>query len=948
MSNEELEKNNETELDPAPEATESDMPSVSEESVTPEDRTEPTEEQTEQSDAPKASAKKGGKNGGKLCKLIYYPVLALAALIMLVFSIIDGVFGYKPSVSADYYKAVDRHISALAAETRSQFSSEGVKSAADYIVDALKAGGFNSVAEKKVGEDDDDEEDVRTVTDWAKPNNMVPAPTVTVMTSDLDEGLQSEMSVDKFLLGATVTDVIAAIPSSKTVAGEKSDAIVITARYDSRTDTVGAAENAAFVANLIQTLIEYKKAETAFANDIIVVFTEDLDCSYGTRAFFAAFDGLDDVVSRAKAGINLDAYGNGGTLALTDASGAGLDYVTQYTSVSGSAFNSSIVAKSIPSSLKTGNAIEAFGDIPAIQVAVLGGLENSQSQFDTAANISKDIVCAQADFIKNYIDCFGNTAKTFTAENGELGFFSYLDGGTIAYNAVASYVIGAIILALLGAAIAVIVVKKRYSITKILTALGALVLAVASTLVAMYAAYFLVTLMLTGFGVIPLHAITEIRAFNAGLIIAAMLVAVAGMFGFSSLYKKLFKVTASDVVRGNALLCGLAGAVMCFAAPAYSYVICWFGLLSLVVLLISACVKNAFKAKTGFGIDRLFLFTVPAILCLPLMLSATSALMQIVPLVMLPLIMLLFVALISTCVPYLDRTKTALDKLAKKLPMRTVRVERVVEEKIEDKAKKGKFTVRTVKKVENEKVAVNYKTYFGVSVIAVIGVVVALFSGGFGVDFGKTLTAPHAFSQAEYNDALVYECVIGSDGTAKSQQIVVDDLIAYKYIRYAVADLQWDSVAGRYTKPVTGNLGDIVYRVPAVTRLGSNLVVQTFDGPHSVVTITIPSASNISEITVHRGNDSASLKYTFDGEETIVLRLPYGYCNESPDFILEFKSGEVPSSVEYEERRSLTPFTSDRPLANLDDWNAIISHFNGTDVANNIRGAIVLKRSVSL
>ncbi len=72
----------------------------------------------------------------------------------------------------------------------------------------------------------------------------------------------------------------------------------------------------------MQTLIEYVKSGAQFDNDIIVVFTEDLDKSYGAYAFFNLFKGLDDVTERAVAGISLDAYGNAGTLALTDASGA--------------------------------------------------------------------------------------------------------------------------------------------------------------------------------------------------------------------------------------------------------------------------------------------------------------------------------------------------------------------------------------------------------------------------------------------------------------------------------------------------------------------------------------------------------------------------------------------------------------------------------------------------
>ena len=77
-----------------------------------------------------------------------------------------------------------------------------------------------------------------------------------------------------------------------------------------------------------------------------------------------------------------------------------------------------------------------------------------------------------------------------------------------------------------------------------------------------------------------------------------------------------------------------------------------------------------------------------------------------------------------------------------------------------------------------------------------------------------------------------------------------------------------------------------------------------------------------------------------------MLRLPYGYCNERNEFKLEFEGGN-PTTIDYEERRSVTPFDSTNPLVNLDDWNRILNYYDGTDVANNIRGAIVLKRSKS-
>ena len=67
--------------------------------------------------------------------------------------------------------------------------------------------------------------------------------------------------------------------------------------------------------------------------------------------------------------------------------------------------------------------------------------------------------------------------------------------------------------------------------------MGVQLLVAVSTLAAMFVAYFVVALMLTGFGVLPIHAIVQVRYFNAGILIAAMILAVAGAFDFRTVQK---------------------------------------------------------------------------------------------------------------------------------------------------------------------------------------------------------------------------------------------------------------------------------------------------------------------------------------------------------------------------------------------------------------------------
>lgn len=904
------------------------------------DKIEPAAEKKQ-----KTKVKRQPTGMSRTFKLVYYPVLVLVAVLLLVFSVIDGVFGYSPKAYNDeYYTAVSTHIKELASSSRSKMTSTGTQSARNYITDKLYSGGFVDVSELKSGDEDDDDT-VTTITGWAPSYK----PTVTVMSSNLTASLQTDAGVEQYLVGAQIHNVIAALPSEKTKAGEKSGAVIITVRYDSRTDTAGAVDNASFVATAMQSLIEYVKAGTKFDNDLVVVFTEECGETYGTDAFMTAFDGLDDVVSRAVCGISLDAYGNRGTLAVTDVSAAGLDYFYAYSGASGNAYNSSAVVKSLPKELIQTGATDAFKNagLPAMQVALLGGLDAAQSPLDSVANVKTSVIRQQSDFFKSFVDSLTAGEKAFDgATDKELAFFSYFDWGTVGYNSTAAYVIGAILLALVAGAIVAVALKKTFSIGNMLKALLVEILVVGFAALAMYAAYFLVTLMLTGFGAIPIHAITQVRYFNAGIFIAAMLVALASAFGFTTLFKKLFKVTSSDTVRGTALLFGIVGAIMCFAAPAYSYLVCWLGMLLTATLLVTALLNGKLKSAFGFGFDRLFIFVVPVALCLPIVMASLSALTVVLPLYMLPVTMMLFVGMLGVIVPYLDRTAVVFDKIAKKLPARTLRVERTVTEKVEDRAKKGKFTERTVKRVEKEKIPVNYKNYFGISLITVIAVVTALIAGGVGVTFGKSVTDFYSYDAAAYNDAIVYEWNYDSSGTV-NQKIVVDDLIAYKYVRYAVPDLSWDSENSRYVKELTSSSYDVVpaNSEPKITRSGDSgnytYSVETFEGSHSYVKITIPSASSITEITVSNSRD-ISYRYEFNNREKIVLVLPYGFGN----FTMKFQ-GWSPVSMEYEEYCSVTTASTENHLANVDEWNKALQYYRDSDVYGNIRGAIVLKRSVS-
>lgn len=88
------------------------------------------------------------------------------------------------------------------------------------------------------------------------------------------------------------------------------------------------------------------------------------------------------------------------------------------------------------------------------------------------------------------------------------------------------------------------------------------------------------------------------------------------------------------------------------------------------------------------------------------------------------------------------------------LPMRTIRVERVVTEKIEDAAKKGKFTEVTHAKVFKEKVTRTYSNALGITLVSFLGVVAIVLFTAFGGGFGSGVSSNYSYYDEIYKDAL--------------------------------------------------------------------------------------------------------------------------------------------------------------------------------------------------
>ena len=152
----------------------------------------------------------------------------------------------------------------------------------------------------------------------------------------------------------------------------------------------------------------------------------------------------------------------------------------------------------------------------------------------------------------------------------------------------------------------------------------------------------------------------------------------------------------------------------------------------MAVMMISTLLKGAFRNKYGFGIERLFLYTIPAMFVLPILMHTMLIMGTLVATVSVIFMMLAVTLLLTTITPYFDYVQPVMSDAFEKLPKHTVPVIETVTEEVEDEAKKGKFTTVTEDRLVKHKVAWRYHNWFGVLVITIVATVALVLSCSLG------------------------------------------------------------------------------------------------------------------------------------------------------------------------------------------------------------------------
>ncbi len=862
----------------------------------------------------------------KIFKRVYYPIMAALVILMLVLGIVDSRVGMSGgSLKSSLVSRAYDYAAEIA--SHNSFNPEIRQAVNDYIVNTLEQAGAEVVTGDPVS--DLDEDGKNYVEYYERDDELKPSVYVQKATVYQDSQANGESAV---AVSREVNNVIFAVP------GKGDGAILLHARIDGT--AIGGASDSAAAGALLLNAVKAAEDFTAgvrYENTLVFLFGDaGQEGDLGACAFVNQFSGFNGVSEKICAVADYRINGTGGTLMMYGESDGNLNLIGKYAHFNGGTFASS--ALSLLTKNTEGEASGVFGDYNTLSFTNRDGFNRYGTATDTEVN--KKLVSQQANAMNKFVKAFANTAANKVDSKSSAVYFSYLDVMTVYYPTAVAFVIAGIIAGLVIAIVILNIKNKAFSWGKALAGVAVQLVTLIAASVAALALYYLFALLLSGFGVLPYRGISAIKFAGSGLMLSATAFALVFAVFFYIILKRTFAVKASDVVRGNALLWAAVAFVLSFAAPAISYPFTCVALFSLTAMLMTVIFKRKFKNKFGVDIERLFLYVWSIVFALPLIMPLVFAAQTLYPLVSIVAVSAIMISLCGFITPYADYLKPVIDRGFKKLPMRSVRYVRTVTEKVEDRAKKGKFTEVTVKKVVTEKEHWNYHNRIGLSAAAIISAILVIIFGSINTTFSSAALGETDYYNSVYDDSLVlvYEQNGSSEGNLS---VEVHDKIAYNYIRYAVNDLNWDSEKNAYTKAYSGNKSAVLPVTPTISARVNDKV--TFgnipDIDKSQIIIKLTGASSVTKVSFTAADASESEEYEFTNREELTFYLPYGYE-------LESMKVDADCSISYEQH--VYDINNWRNIAGNDPDKLDEYYASNKSVGPYIRGAMVIKIRQSL
>jgi len=865
----------------------------------------------------------------KVFKKIYFPVMAIMIALTMVFgflsafsangansldsSFIDATMSHAREISTTTGMVLNEHgvlVPGVVDETsRNSINNQGVRDVREYILDSLN--GFGDSLEILVGND----YHYAVASARVSGTNALPTVAFVNLTTNSDTLNSMTDRDDRVIfiregsgagaINSATQNVVVYIPGSDTLAGQSADTAVISVRIDA----IGPeATNAATIGAMIEHVNRLSANITpSHSNDLVFVFADGgLEYDIGLRTVLNQFrlnrpngtNVLGDVSFIAQ----FDSMGNRGRVM---AQNSGTVQSCAICAVGRAGAVSSVVNLFDLSSNPNANPIS--NTVPSIVFSNIAGIRFEGTALDNTDNLSTNMVRDFANTMDAVINALGNAdfEGLAVSENPSSVFFYYFNWFSVSYPAWGGFLMVGVIILLLGCIIGLNAKRamadkklaeggkrKSYAFGKI--AMGILIQAIALIVGAavVFLLYSLMALLLAGFGVMSIQAFISYSLINPGIIISAIFIFLTAMIAVFIPLKKALGIKGVDVVRGAVFLTAILAIIFAFAIPSIAYLFTILSVLQLATMLVSMLVKDKFRAKFGFDIERLFLYVWPSIVMMPLFISAIATIAILSPLVMLPVYIALFAPLAMVLIPYADYLKPGVAKAFAKLPKQSVKVEEEVTEMIEDKAKKGRFVEKTYKKTTREKKPWNYRHGVGIFVVGLFAfismILFSSFGGGFYVNTNSNSPTienyfwHNAFNYTDDRNITRYE---------------VRDLNAVGDISNYVGGLSWDANRDGYTMAVPNAPVGILPPEFDDTAPASTLIYRGFSN-RSRVRVEVSGIASVTEIRIAGANGDAMLRtimtegnyfmFRNRGSDNITFFLPYSFGS---DIQMEFTGG---------------------------------------------------------
>lgn len=876
----------------------------------------------------------------KLLKKIYYPIMALLVVAFIVIGFVSS------TVASPLNRVDDAFMTNVLSHTKTIAQTSDRNTTIDEsnittpfysivnMVDSLVDSEGNKYVYNAGDVNTNDDGDTASSFN----NGEYSAPTMVAQKSIPTSSTLSKMGDSTLYVNRVVYNLVVYIPGSKTLSSKTAenvqstaDAVLITARYDSIGDE---ATSASIIGSMVENIRLIVESKTSYANDFVFLFQDGgLDNSLGLHVFANQFIGFDKVYDRTTLAFNFDTMGTSGPLVMHSGTGNESKLVGELSSIGG------LVASSfIEDALDSSTASTVFGKKLSMSFTNMGNEELAGSDYDTYENLNMSVVESHANMMNAVIDKFGSSDLTALADGSDSSvYFSFASLFTINYSTQIALILSALAFALIVAIILINNNKKTFNFIK--AVIGGIIslVAFAGATIVLYLVYFMTALLMGAFSIIDINTIMTLSYLNIGMLLSACVIAGAVMVGLYVILKNAFQVKASDVVKGNIFLIAIVSIVFSFVLPSVSYAFSILAILQLITLLVTTALKDKFKAKFGYDIDRLFLQVWPVVLTMPLFITAMYIVGMTSLTIMLPVITVVFMALGGALLPFADFLKPSLDKVAKKLPPITLRYEQVVTEMQEDKAKKGKFTEVTYKKTFKKKTPWSYLNRVGIIAVCFIASITMVCFSAVGGNIYYNVSGQ--VSTDNYYEYKSVNYVLENNDGVETKTLQVADLSIYKTVSEFVTDLEWNSESNLYSKTSTYDTS----MSPTINQNVNQIIFEKAGfSADSSVKVTFTGVAGVTEFAFNaEGSDAV---YTFENVgklDTVTFAIPQVYGSK---FVVEYVSASNISDIGVTYEESCEAKTN--MYNNIKEISNLINNYISTDDESIVLNYNIIYRNI--